>query len=78
VLLAHMRRGSVQVAGGERVSVGDPLGRVGNSGNTDEPHLHISAQRRRPGQALIGGDPVWVTIGGDFLVRNDRLVCGPR
>ena len=75
VLLGHLQPGSLRVAVEERVVIGDLLGFVGNSGNTDEPHLHISAQRRVDGQPAIGGDPVWITIGGEFLVRNDRIVC---
>jgi hypothetical protein len=41
VVYAHLQRGSVAVKVGDRVSVGDRLGLVGNSGNTDAPHLHI-------------------------------------
>ena len=45
VVLAHLRRGSVQVRPGQGVVTGDRLGQVGNSGNTSEPHLHIHAER---------------------------------
>jgi hypothetical protein len=38
---AHMRQGSAAVAVGEAVEAGGLLGRVGNSGNTSEPHLHF-------------------------------------
>ena len=41
VLLAHLQRGSVQVQPGQPVSVGAPLARCGNSGNSTEPHLHL-------------------------------------
>jgi hypothetical protein len=41
VLLAHLQRRSVQVEPGQWVSVGDPVGRCGNSGNSTEPHLHL-------------------------------------
>lgn len=41
VLLAHLRRGTVQVRTGDTVGIGAPLGEVGNSGNSTEPHLHI-------------------------------------
>jgi hypothetical protein len=78
VLLAHFLGGSVGVAPGDQVTTGQVLGVVGNSGNTTEPHLHVSAQRRAPRDALIGGTPVWVTIDGRYLVRNDRLECGRR
>lgn len=73
VLLGHLQPGSVRVGVGEGVKTGDLLGFVGNSGNTDEPHLHISAQRRTDGQPAVGGDPVWITVNGTFLVRNDRI-----
>lgn len=43
VELAHLRQGTVRVSAGERVSAGAPLGEVGNSGNTTEPHLHVHA-----------------------------------
>jgi len=41
VLLAHLQRGSVQVQPGQSVSVGVPVARCGNSGNSTEPHLHL-------------------------------------
>jgi len=44
VVLAHLRRGSVRVHSGQRVRAGQLLGRVGNSGNSSEPHLHVHAQ----------------------------------
>ncbi len=43
VELAHFMQNSVTVETGDLVAVSDPLGRVGNSGNTTEPHLHIHA-----------------------------------
>jgi murein DD-endopeptidase MepM/ murein hydrolase activator NlpD len=38
---AHLRRGSLAVAAGDRVEAGQQLGEVGNSGNSSEPHLHV-------------------------------------
>jgi len=46
VLLAHLARGSVRVAQGDRVKAGQVVGACGNSGNSTEPHLHIQAQNR--------------------------------
>jgi hypothetical protein len=74
VLLAHMRAGSVRVRRGQRVEVGDLIGRVGNSGFTDEPHLHIQVQRPpRRGDPPQSGDPVHMTFDGRFLARGDCL-----
>ncbi|MGQ0431501.1 MAG: M23 family metallopeptidase [Microthrixaceae bacterium] len=44
VLLAHLREGSITVDNGERVHTGDLIGRVGSTGNSSEPHLHIQVQ----------------------------------
>jgi hypothetical protein len=41
VLYAHMQPGSVTVKAGATVKRGDVLGKVGNTGNTQAPHLHL-------------------------------------
>jgi hypothetical protein len=38
---AHMQPGSVRVKVGQMVQVGQTLGLLGNSGNSDAPHLHF-------------------------------------
>lgn len=43
-MMAHLSPGSIQVKVGDHVNVGQPIAKVGNSGNTTEPHLHIQAQ----------------------------------
>jgi Peptidase family M23 len=53
VLLAHLRSGTVLVREGDRVIAGQSLGRVGNSGNTTEPHLHIHAERDGVGVPIV-------------------------
>src|SRR5690606_3865299 len=46
VLLAHLRRGSLRVHPGRRVSAGDVVGECGNSGNSTEPHVHVQVSDR--------------------------------
>lgn len=41
----HMARGSLLVRPGDLVKVGTPLGRVGLSGNTEFPHLHLTVRK---------------------------------
>ncbi|MFE0747919.1 M23 family metallopeptidase [Gordonia sp. NPDC058843] len=38
---AHMQPGSVRFAPGDRVRRGDVIGKVGNTGNSVAPHLHV-------------------------------------
>lgn len=42
--IAHLRKGSVTVKPGERVAAGHPIGKCGNSGNSDFPHVHMHVQ----------------------------------
>ncbi|MPY59668.1 murein hydrolase activator EnvC family protein [Streptomyces spongiae] len=48
-LHAHLRRGSLTVREGDRVTAGQLIAQCGNSGNTTEPHLHF--------QLMDGPDP---------------------
>jgi hypothetical protein len=48
-LYAHLQPGSIAVAVGDEVVAGQPLGRLGNSGNSLAPHLHFGL--------LDGADP---------------------
>jgi len=41
----HLMQGSVSVREGQRVAVGVPIGRSGNTGNSTGPHLHFVVQR---------------------------------
>jgi hypothetical protein len=74
VLLAHLQRGTVRVQRGEWIGAGAVIGLVGNSGNSNEPHLHIHAQRPAAvGDEPLSGDPLPMRFNGRFLVRNDRV-----
>jgi hypothetical protein len=44
LLMGHLSPGSIQVKVGDQVTLGQQIAKVGNSGNTTEPHLHIQAQ----------------------------------
>ncbi len=53
-----------------RVREGDVLGRVGNSGDTSQPHLHLHAERGGEPGEILNGEGVPMEIAGRFLVRN--------
>lgn len=58
VQYCHMMKGSIQVTPGQPVRIGDVLGKVGISGDTEFPHLHVEV--RKDGQTVdpfIGPDP---------------------
>jgi hypothetical protein len=61
---AHMQKGSVTVAPGARVTRGQRLGRVGNSGNTSAPHLHFHIMA---GASAIGSNGIPYVIDGFAL-----------
>ncbi len=76
VHLAHIDTGSVAVSIGDQVALGQLLGRVGNSGNSMEPHLHISAAAGRHPRFRDPSDPVESTpilIDGRFLMIGDSF-----
>jgi len=47
--LLHLRQGSLLVRPGDRVRAGQVLAATGNSGGSDEPHLHLHFEREVPG-----------------------------
>lgn len=70
IALCHLQQGSVVVSVGQRVRVGDEIGRCGNSGNSTEPHVHV--------QAMTSADvdhaaPAPITFEG-ALPRNREIV----
>lgn len=73
VLLAHLRKGTVRVHVEDTIVVGQVIGAVGNSGGTDEPHLHVHAQQEGPPAAPYSGDPVAMSFDGHYYVRGDRF-----
>jgi murein DD-endopeptidase MepM/ murein hydrolase activator NlpD len=42
--MGHLKQGSVMVQVGDVVRQGQPLAAVGNTGHTNEPHLHLQVQ----------------------------------
>lgn len=43
ILLAHLKNKSIKFKEGEKVTTDDIIAKVGNNGNSTEPHLHINA-----------------------------------
>ncbi len=70
IILAHLQQGSLEVKSGDRVIAGQRIAKVGNSGNTTEPHLHIHAIRKDTGSFLFTGEGLPITFEDQFFSRN--------
>jgi Peptidase family M23 len=71
--LAHLKNGSVCVRSGDEVRAGQIIGRVGNSGNTTLPHLHIHAKRGGDPSSMLDGEGVPMRFFGRWLARNSLV-----
>jgi hypothetical protein len=73
VLMAHLLNGSVSVQEGESVQTGQAIAKIGNSGNTSEPHLHIHARKAGTATSILDGEGVPMLFNDRFLVRNSLV-----
>ncbi len=69
IVLAHLMYHSITVQPGSVVQSGEIIGRIGNSGNTSEPHLHIHAQKMEHGK--LKGVPL--KVEGHHVMRNSLI-----
>ena len=60
----HMALGSLVVRAGETVSAGQALGRIGMSGDTEFPHLHLTLRRRGQVVDPFAVNPADASCGG--------------
>jgi murein DD-endopeptidase MepM/ murein hydrolase activator NlpD len=83
-LYAHLAPGSVAVTRGQRVRVGEVLGRVGHTGNSTAPHLHFhlmdSADPLQAGGIpcafaayLVERDGQWQRVERGIPHRRERI-----
>ncbi|HUE73011.1 MAG TPA: M23 family metallopeptidase [Pirellulaceae bacterium] len=72
LFLCHLQRGTISVLEKDQVTQGQVLARVGNSGNTSEPHLHIHLQDT-PDMSFGEGIPLYFSnyrVDGKLIERG--------
>lgn len=70
VTMAHIKAGTIQVKVGDVAPVGRLIARIGNSGNSDGPHLHIMAYFfDQAGQVV----PLPILFDGRYLRTGDKF-----
>jgi len=76
-LYAHMQTGSIRVKRGQKIKTGRTLGLLGNTGNTDSPHLHFHVMDG-PSPLQSNGVPyVFKSFRGQGFVRDiAALIAG--
>ncbi|HVI43375.1 MAG TPA: M23 family metallopeptidase [Chitinophaga sp.] len=70
---AHLKMNGVFVKEGQYVKTGDPLGLVGNSGFSTEPHLHIQTHAKTPGVPWYQAKPLYMLFKGKGYLLNEEM-----
>ena len=73
ILLAHLKEGSITVQEGQDVRQGAVLGQCGNSGNSSEPHLHLSLQNHVDMEKSTGAKLFFDKIMVNGEIEEDYL-----
>jgi len=86
LIIAHLKKDSIQVSEGQLVREGDPIAQCGNSGSSTEPHIHIhflkivteNSEKFLIGQPLFFRDLIGPEnpVGGFKRVGNEKVANG--
>ncbi len=69
IAMLHLMKDSILVEIGQEVKVGELIGKIGNSGHTTVPHLHIQAAY---GDTWFGSS-VPMLFNEKFLIKGDVI-----
>jgi hypothetical protein len=69
-MIAHLRANSLSVDAGDRVSQGQPIGQLGNSGNSFGPHVHYQLQDGPDRNTAAGLPCKFANVAADPLDRG--------
>ncbi|HEX7403115.1 MAG TPA: M23 family metallopeptidase, partial [Usitatibacter sp.] len=77
VYLAHFQKKSITVRPGQKVARGQELGKCGNSGNSDFPHIHMHVQDTPTFNAGTGQNIVFTGMNVEMTGKQFRKVDWP-
>jgi murein DD-endopeptidase MepM/ murein hydrolase activator NlpD len=70
VLMGHLKKGSIVVKVGDKVETGQQLARMGNSGATTYPHLHIQVTKEN----YWGSQSLPIKFNSRYPVMNNLFI----
>lgn len=70
-MIAHMKAGSLLVSAGQKVAQGEPIGQLGNSGDSFAPHIHYQLQDGADWQTASGLPCRFSNLDAYPLVRGE-------
>ena len=73
ILFAHFKENTIRVMENQIVNQGDMLGLCGNSGNSSEPHLHLSLQNVADMNIATGGKLFFEEIKVNGIIKEDYI-----
>ena len=68
--LCHLEKDTITVKEGDLVKEGDILGKVGNSGNTQGPHIHFHIQNSPD---IVSGKGIKITFKNAYDENNKKI-----
>jgi Peptidase family M23 len=76
---AHLKTGTIRIKRGDKVKAGDVIAHLGDTGNSDAPHLHFHIMDGPSPFASNGIPYVFSTFGvaGRLAADNEHLFDGP-
>jgi hypothetical protein len=77
VFLAHFQKGSITVKEGDKVTRGQSIGKCGNSGNSDSPHIHIHVQNTLVRYKGLGKNIIFKDIDVELTGKQFTGVTWP-
>lgn len=76
VLLGHLQKFSIKVKTGDKVTRGQPIAKIGNSGMSERPHLHMQAMKAEHAE-IWKNQGLPIIFDGKNPVKNTRFRLFP-